>query len=325
MLRKVLTLLAIFVVFYLGAHFYIRWKNRVEVDTIKTSKLIDCEPNQVRTIRIQQSANGKDESMVFARADEPQAGVPPAAQLARAIWQLDNEKKAEADASLLNRIASQLCEIYDPIPQRAEDFKPVNPEFRGRKVELNLGANGKSDVHSIEFGTVGPDRQNVVRYLSAKGERVVKISPQLLELVSLAPNKYVSSRVLRMKADDIQQITAVIDGKERFSLERNGADWRLTVNGKEAKGHEDPVHYVNRLSTLLAMEVKPGKASDCTAKPHKVSLQLLGLGGRKETAAFDYGKSGMIAACDSARDAAFAVHRDMLKYLDLTSGMKWLH
>jgi hypothetical protein len=323
MLRKLFTLLVIFIVFYLGAHFYLRWKNRVEVDTIKTTKLIDCEPNQVRGIRVQQGESGKDEVLKFTRVDTPEAGVPPAEQLARAIWRSDTGNGAEADVSVLNHLASLACEIYDPIPKRAGDFKSEEkPSWRARSIEFTLGAGEKSEAHTVEFGPVGSDRQNLIRYRSAGTQQVAEISPQLLELASQPPQKFLSSRVLRMTADDIQTVAASYGGKEKFTLERVGSDWRMLVKGKASKGREDPDRFVNRLATLRALTVRPGQAENCGKGPSKVEFRLRGLGGKEELVAFDYGKSGSVTACSSARDALFGVHRDMLKYLDLTTARK---
>lgn len=318
MARKIAILFSLFIVFYLGAHFWIRWKNRIQVDTIKTSSLIECEPHQVRGLKVLQREAAAEQMIVFERTDNPEPGLPPAAQLAQAEWSESTPAMGEADSASLNRLASLVCELYDPIPQRPEEMVESSaPERRAQRLEVSVAKGEKLERHEIDFGQVGRDRLNVIRYRSGKGERTVKIPPQLLQLLSRPAKDFLNLRVLRSTADNIQHALVSFDGKERFTLERAGADWNISSAGKTIKPSEEVERYLNRLSTLKALEAKPGVAADCQKKPHKVSLELSLVGGKKEFVGFDFGKSGDVSACNGSRAASFRVHRDLVKHLDL--------
>jgi hypothetical protein len=318
MARKIATLFALFIVSYLGAHFYIRWKNRIQYDTIKTSSLIECEPNQIRSLKILQREGVAEQMLVFERIDTAEPGLPPAAQLAKSEWKESSPAVGEADTTVMNHLVSQICELYDPIPLRTEEMVDAAvPGRRAKRMEISILTNGKVEQHEMDFGPVSSDRQNVIRYRSPNGERVVKIVPQLLQLASKPPKDFLNLRVFRVNTDNTQAAIISFDGKEKFVLERQGADWRVTSAGKEMKPGREVERYLNTLTTLRAKEVVPGESADCEKKPHKAVIQLTAIGGRKELAGFDYGKKGPVAACDSARATKFTVDPDIVKYLDL--------
>ncbi|MGZ3713215.1 MAG: DUF4340 domain-containing protein [Bdellovibrionota bacterium] len=320
MAKKIATLLAIFVAFYMGAHFYIRWKNRIEVDTIKTSSLIECDANQVRSLKVLQREGVAETVVSFDRTDTPEQGVPLAAQLARADWKENSPAAGEADTATMNRLASLVCELYDPIPQTAKDFVDESvPDRRVHRLEILLNKNGKEERHEIDFGQVTSDRQNVIRYRSPGSERVVKIPVQLLQVASLPPQQFINRRVLRVTADNVQAAVISFGGKERFTIERAGADWHVTTGGKERKPLYEVERFLNTFATLRALEVKPapGEAASCAAKIHTMSIAMTTITGKKEIVGFDYGKSGPVLACNSTRESLFTVHRDMVPHLDL--------
>ena len=70
MIRKSLGLLGLFIAFYLGAHYYIRWKNTVTDDVTKIGRLVECQPNDARELTLHQVTSGKAEELSFRRADE---------------------------------------------------------------------------------------------------------------------------------------------------------------------------------------------------------------------------------------------------------------
>lgn len=319
MAKKIITLFLIFIAFYLGAHYWIRWRNRVHVDTIKTTSLVVCEANQLRALKILQREGAREELVTLERVDSFQPGLAPAQQLAKSEWKEILPVAGEADGVLLNRLVSLLCELYDPIPLRAADMVEADNSRRGaQKLEFSLEKNGRTEWHAIEFGAVSKDRQNIIRYRDGGGEeRVVKIPAQLSQLVSQPPKQFINLRVLKTTADDIQSASVTVGGKEKFLLERAGAEWRFLRGGREAKPREEVERYVNRFATLKALEAEPAAKQDCEGGAHKVKITFTRVAGEKEIVGFDYGKSGTLNACSSARSAKFKVHRDLLRYLEL--------
>jgi len=304
---------------YMGAHYWIRWKNTVHDDVTKISRLVDCEPNEVRSLSILQSAEGMQEELIFQRVDQAQSGVPSVVAYAGAEWKYVKPMLGEADSTLIRRVASTLCEIYDPIALRESDMKP--PEGEGRKaLRIAVGLEGKKKAEnlSVEFGQVGPDRMNIVMVTSASiGKRVVKIPDRFLQSASLTPEQYRSLQVMRTNADNIQQATLKIDGKERFSLERAGADWKILAGGKAGPASEEANRFVNRIATLKALDVLEPEHEPQRCRSGKAVFEVRGIAGREEIVRFDYGRGGDIAACSTSRSMKFRVHRDLLKYLDV--------
>lgn len=319
--RKILFLIALFVACYMSAHFYIRWKNRVDLDSVKTSRLVDCDPNQVRALKIVQKENEKEEELSFERVDVPAPGIPPSVAIAKAVWIQSAPAQNEADTSILNRLASMICEIYDPISVREPELAVSGAKVRrALKLEAAVGAAGQAvSVSTFEFGLVSSDRLNTVRYQAAGNKRMVKISPQLLQLASLPPAQYKNARVLRMNPDDVQYAKVSIDGKERFTLERAGSDWNVLLAQKNlGKGTPEAGRYVNRIATLRALDSQfdASAGAGCAKETHTVTVEIRGVGDDSERVGFDYQKKGDVSACNSTRSAKFKIHRDMVNYLE---------
>jgi hypothetical protein len=316
MARKIFTILLIFVCFYLGAHYWIRWRNRVTDDVTKISRLVNCEANDVRGIQIvrPKNKNGKEQTLAFDRADQPKEGVPAAAQMLFAEWKFLPPDHGEADAVVLNRLASMFCELYDPIPVRDEEFKPA---AAAEKIVYRL-ANGES--HAIQFGQVGSDRLELIRYQDPAGaEKTFKIDPKMLQLSTLDKGEYLNMRVMRMNADNVNVVSVYQGNREKFTLERTGDGWRVMVGGNEVgPGSEEARKFVNRLTTLKALKADEESLSpaQCERAQSRMSAEVQGVGDRKEAVFFQYKKTGPITVCDTARDALFTVHRDFIPYLE---------
>lgn len=315
------TLLLIFVVSYLGAHYWIRWKNTVHDDVTKITKLVDCEPNDVRYISILQDVEGKGEELEFTRVDNAAPGVPPVVAFAEAEWKFLKPLTGEADATLLRRIASTLCELYDPTLLRAEDMVLSPPGKRSaRKLRGGMKGKGDAETLAIEFGAVGPDRMSFISLSKERKQRFAKIPERFQQIASLPPAEYRSLQVMRMAGDNLQVATLKFNGKERFTLERSGAGWRVLVNGKETgAASEEANRFVNRLATLKGMEVLEPEYSPerCRQETARAELLVRGVAGREESLRFDYGRGGDISACSTGRSMKFRVHRDLLKYIDV--------
>lgn len=323
MARKITIILLIFVCFYLGAHFYIRWKNRVTDDSSKVTQLVQCDPNEVRGIKIFSRKGGKDTALSFSRVDQAEAGVPSAAQLSAAEWKYEAPLTGEADAAVMIRFASMFCEIYDPAPTRDEEYSegtaPVD------RVVFNLGEKGE---HTLRFGKTAEERMVVTRYEGPSGaSRTVKIQPKIMQLASQDPAAYLNTRVMRMSADNINVATVYYGAKEGFKLERQGEGWKVLVGGKEVgAGSEEAQKFVNRLTTLKALKVDAEALSpaNCERAQSKISVELAGVGNRKEALFFQYRpepkgkeKASGVTVCNTARDALFTVHRDLIPYIEM--------
>lgn len=319
MVKKIAIILLVFVCFYLGAHFYIRWKNRVTDDSSKVTQLVACDPNEVKGIKIA----GKDgKELLFTRVDQAAAGVPPAAQLAAAEWKYESPLSGEADAAAMIRFASMFCEIYDPAPTRDEEYAPGAAPVES--VTFNLGEKGE---HTLRFGKTAEERMVVTRYEGGGSSRTVKIQPKIMQLASQPAAAYLNTRVMRMTADNINVATVYRGSKESFALERRGDGWRVMAAGKEiGPGSEEAQKFVNRLSTLKALKVDSEalNPANCDRAQSQISVELTGVGDRKEALFFQYqpepkgkGKARGVTVCNTARDALFTVHRDLIPYIEV--------
>lgn len=316
MAKKLIALVLVFVSFYMGAHYWLRWRSRVTDNATKTTRLVECEPNSVRKITLR-LRNSKEESVAaFHREDVPRAGVPAAVQLADAVWRMDQPEQTEADAALLTRISSMVCALYDPIPARGDDWR--EGEAGGAKLGFTL-ADGSE--HSLHFGGLGADRLSVVRYRAGGAERLVRIPVKLFQLASLAPRTFVNLRLARIAPDNTQTVKFLVDGKERFSLEREGAGWQVLVGGKAlGAGSAEADRFLNRLLTLKGMAVEKMKypAAECARGSARFLVELTGVAGRSERLYFrPAGKARELLACNSERDALLRVHADLWRYLDI--------
>jgi hypothetical protein len=321
MARKLILLIALFVAFYLAAHLYIRRRNTVTDDVTKIFRLVECQPNDVKSLTIQQNNEGKAQEIHFERLDKPEPGIPAVTAVSRWEWKLASPPGGEADPVLVRRIASTICELYEPIPVRDEFFGLKSATRRlARKVTAALSGENTDRYISFEFGAMN-DRSTVVHFDDgAHGVRAYKIPDRFLQVTSLPPEEFRNLRVMRLDADNVQQATLTVDGKERFTLERAGADWKVLLGGKEkGDGAEEAGRFLNRISTLRALEVLDVAYGPkaCESAKAKAVLRVHGIAGREETLRFDYGRGGDISACSSLGTQKFRVHRDLLKYLDI--------
>lgn len=321
-LRRVLTLLVIFVAFYMGAHYWIRWRNTVTDDVTKISRLVECEPNGMRRLKLVREVGGKAEELRFERVDQPEPGLTPAMQFARSEWKYVSPFEGEADPVALRRVASVICELYDPVPMRKEDAQGGPGADGARALTASFsGPGGALDV-AFEFGPLsGGGRSSAIRFQGGGSERTVGIPSQLFQAASLAPEAYRNYRVMRVEGDNVQVVSLAVDGKERFSLERNGADWSVLAGGKQRPGSEAAGRFLNRLASLRAIGIEDPAYSPerCAQDKARAVVGLRAVAGREETLRFSYGKTGNMVACSTDRSTKFLVHRDLLKFLDVSA------
>jgi hypothetical protein len=320
MARKLLGLFLIFFVFYMSAHYYIRWRNTVTDDVTKIGRLVECQPNDVRAITIHQLTGGREEDLAFERLDHPEPGIPAVAAVDRWQWKMKTPVAGEADPAVIRRIASTLCELYDPIPVRASDFKPETLTRRlGRQLDATLATPSGEAKVSVDFGAL-TDRTTVIRYRGFGKESTVRIPDLFLETVSLPVDDYRNKKVMRTDADNVQQATLVIDGKERFTLERAGADWKVLLGGKEkGEGSDEAAKFVNRVSTVRAIGIDSEGISpqDCSALKARAVVDVRDVLGKVEEVRFAYGPRTDVTACSSLGSQKFHVHHDLVPFLDV--------
>lgn len=319
-LKIAASLLVLLVLTYLGAHYWLRWKRTVRDDVTKVGRLVECEPNEVRTVSIERNSAGGGETLTFERADVPAAGATAAVGFAQADWRYRSPLTGEADGTLLRRIASTVCELWDPVLVREQEVgEPAGTEGLARALHIGLSGGGKVE---LGFGAAGADRLVPIRVKDASGKvKAAKVPDLLLQTSSRPAQDYRSRLVMRMEADNVQRATLKIDGKERFTLERAGADWVVLAGGKKlGDSPAEAGKFVNRIATLQALEVLEPEygPKQCRTLKARAELGLSGVAGREETVIFDYGRGGDIAACSTARTMKFRVHRDLVKYLDVS-------
>ncbi|HEY8280349.1 MAG TPA: DUF4340 domain-containing protein [Bdellovibrionota bacterium] len=334
MARKLSALAIIFVVFYLCAHYYIRWRNTVTDDVTKLSRLVDCDPADFRSIQIRQISEGKIQELKFERVDMPEPGLSPAMVAARWEWKYAEPDLGEADPVWMRRIASTICELYDPVPLRPDAFQPVREGTHyAVRLTATLGAEGLQGSGGLQkaefdFGARAPDRTATLRYRSGSEERVVRISERFQQMASLPPEEFRNLRVMRLEADNVQRVSLKIGGKERFSMERTGADWKILRGGKElGQGMDGANRFLNRLASLKALGVEKLDygSKECEGSKAKAVLELSAVGDRDETLRFDYGRSGEVSACSTARRTKFRVHHEIVRYLDVPASAVLTH
>ncbi len=315
MAKKIAIILGVFVGFYLAAHYYIRWKNTVTDNVTKVKKIIPCEPNQIVGLKI----GSKDApTMEIRRVDQPTPGAPPALQFEQSEWKILGEHKMEAEQALTTGIVAKVCEIYDPIPVREEEYVRLG----GAKVTLLAvgSVEGSESTWSMEFTDLGQDRL-VVMKLSEGGEspKYYKTAAKLSQLISLPPKDFINTRLMRMPADAINRMSVGLAKGKSFRLERNGEGWDLYEGEKQlGSGSDEAIRFVNRFTTLKAIDVNYGELNPNVCDPDKgtATVQIEGLNNRVELLSFQYGKAGPIKACNSQREAIFSIHRDFLPFLE---------
>jgi hypothetical protein len=302
----------------MGAHYYIRWRNTVTDDVTKLGRIVECQANDVRAIRINGVIEGKPQELAFERLDHPIPGIPPAADLEQWQWKMSSPLAGVADPALIRRIASALCELYDPIPVRSSDFR-LGPEEK--KLEATLATSvGEAKVH-FEFGVLSRP-STVIRYFGFGQERTVRIPDLFLETISLPIEKYRNKKVLNLDADNIQRATLKVEGKERFTLERAGGDWKVFQNGKEkGAGNAEAGKFVNRISTLEAIEIvaEGFYAPECNSLKANALVQVQDVLGKVSEIRFAYSPNSDLTACSTRGSQKFRIHRDFLPYLDIST------
>lgn len=320
-MKKSLILLSLFVGFYMLGHFALRSWNQRKASVSEATKLVNCDPGKIQSVRIIQPsavASEATKELVFERIDSPDPSLPALAQFAKADWRLISPRKIEADSSILNRLTSLVCEQYNPLILKPDSFAlSESKDSRALKISYRFFGQEK-DSGEIHFGLVTADRMNIVQLKTGSESTVAKVPLSLLEASSMPEVSFENRRVLKMSADNIQTATVFKDGKESFTVQRAGADWKVLQAGKEiGEGSAEAGKYVNRLSTLRGIDILDAEFAPekCEKEKTNYRVEFVGVANRKETLFLNAAKGKPISSCSSERTAKFKIHEDILKYI----------
>lgn len=319
MKRKLAILFLIFIACYMGTHYYIKWKNRSFLDSEKTTKLIDCLPNQVREFSLRQMESGKEKELKFIRIDKPEAGLTDSVQLSKAEWQwVSPLVGAEADSGLFNRLASMVCGIYEPIPTKQEEMGDLPAtDLVAKEITFLWNKERGSKTATIRFGRMSQNRKNIIELTFDGQKKYFQISPELMQVLSQEQKYFSNMRVMKVALDNIQAAEVERNKKENFHLERDGADWSIVVDGKKTTGAAEAARFINRISTLRALEIINNNypAEECEKNGGQVVVKIQALAGQQEKIYFNTKGGEYLEACNSARKSKFKIHKEMWKYL----------
>lgn len=315
-MKKILIFLVVAITLYMGLHYWLRHKRTITDDVTKLGRLVDCDPNSISGFQI----NRTKESVTYERKDETAPGTPTTLSLENSEWYASGFVKGEADSSLFSRLATMVCETYDPLPVKDSDFQPL-PNGEKASIAFTEIKEGKKLNHLIGFGAQSSDRMTLIQYVSASGSvSTYKIPTKLYQLVAQPAKATLNRRVARVKSDNIMKVV-VKKKKGLFHLERNDSGWTV-LEGKKTLGTSpaEADKFINRITTLLAIDISADGLSPqyCEPKSADYEVNLSGVTGQGESVFFTVGKTGPLKACSSARNTLFFVHRDFLKFLQVT-------
>lgn len=316
MIKKIAFLIVLFLAAYLGAHFYIRESKKIKTDTAILTRLLDCEPNNVKRIKLY---NSQGHEIAFDRVDDLVNGMPSTAQFGMAEWDISMPDMGEGDTQAINRVASTTCESFNPVPINKSSWKgKASNEGITSYIELGFIKDEHEKRARLSFGESYPDKTvDIELKVDEREPEYFRISSKLFNLINEEEKNWKNFKITRMPNDSIQVVSVFLKNQEKFTLEREGISWRKKI-GSIDKGlvSEEANKYVNRISTLRALDIKNpnlGKAN-CESKAKDFKIIFRGLNNNSEIIVINKSKNHLFA-CSSARDSEFIVHGDMLKYL----------
>mgnify|MGYP003349266913 FL=1 len=133
---------------------------------------------------------------------------------------------------------------------------PAN-EKRASSLQFSLESSVGKRSFELQFGALRPDQTVEARLIrDGKPAGVFALPLILSQMVSLPNEAYRNLKVLRMEADNVQRAKLSIEGKERFTLERAGSDWKVFSGGRAlGDGSEEAGRFLNRMTTLRGIGI----------------------------------------------------------------------
>ncbi|MCO5142464.1 MAG: hypothetical protein M9962_05170 [Oligoflexia bacterium] len=314
MYKKIIALVILFIVAYLGAHFYIRESRQIKTDTTILTRLVDCEPNSIKKMKIR---NERGEVFEFIRTDLAIEGMPSSSQFAFAEWQVETPKNGEGDTQSINRLASMTCESFNPVPISEEDWKS---NISGLSNIVYMELETIKDNVLINFAKVHSDKTiDIEVKIGNKNSSYYRVPAKIFTLINAEENGWKNYKITKMPNDSIQIVSVFYKNQEKFTLEREGVSWRKKIDSVDKGLASDEANkYVNRISTLKAIEIKnPSFGKDnCESQAKDFKIVFRGLNNNSEVIVLNKNKDNLFA-CSSLRDSEFVVHKDLLKYLPI--------
>lgn len=306
------------------------WKSAREEQGADAHRLPpECRAKEVREvkIRVAHAESGEtDTSARIVRMDSPDPDLPEAVTSSAAVWEVVEPQLGEADALFMQRITGGLC--YLPTARRIKnpDFRALGLDRPQAEVTFHLPGT-KTPDWNFQFGAPLPERRVAMRIARGNEPALTYSVPEnFFRLLTSPTERLRNRRVLRMPLDRIDAVKVRAEGKERFVIERAGADWRLLRDGAEVRVSSDSlVKFVNRLGTLRALDVveKEVAPDDCRQIADAVEVEFEAMNKKTETLYFGRPadpsgeKRERMLACGTERKSLFGVHRDLWRYLNV--------
>ncbi len=313
MMKKLITLAFIFLAAWGAGYIWSKYHYTVSDGSMTIKKLIDCDAEKIQSVQFTRKKVGAaPELLAFEHV--------PALDSA---WKITNPNLGEADAVMMDHIVSLFCESFNPEAANA-DAKNLQLEKESTGVLLTQ-KDGKTFSFTI------PSEMNGRDALFLSNKKVFKILPVLKQAVNLPAEKYQNHRVMNMSGDNIISLCVYDGSMERYCFSREGSDWSVAQKEKVlGTGTEEVNKYANRVSTLLALHILDAQKSwpDCQKQIQagkNIRMEVTGVAGRKESLLFSAPlavasekRENFLLACNSTRGSLFAVHTDLLKFLNVS-------
>jgi hypothetical protein len=331
MKKKLIYLVTVFVVALLSGYFWLQWKHQKVLAERAPKAFLTCNKYDISQIELLRRENGGGKRYLFERTDHPKAGLTPETAALSAEWQLTVPEVVEADASLAKMMVQAFCDLYSYQKVENTDLSALGLKEPAVEVVLSAAAS-KEKNWRVRLSNKVPQSANQKHLVYAaipNGETwdVYLVPPTARMIFFIPKERFNNRRLVKMQVHDVQLAKVFFQGVERFSIERSGGDWQLISAGKNLGVNEEAGKYINRISTLSAIELLANSGGEkyCTSKPKEleVEVQLVGVADRRETIRFSKpsmqkGKT-LMKACSHSRQAIFGVHPEMWKYLDQSS------
>lgn len=323
MKKKIVVLMVIFVVTFGIARLWSNTRNTVSGSNAPRKPIIECSATKVRQISFERTgATPGDEKISLQRVDIAASGLADAIAALDAKWNTTSPEASEANADLSMRLADALCGFFEVVEEKNIEMGNVNLKIEFSEGEAAATGAGKKWTLSFSEKTV---RGRV--YLSVLGSSQIYSVPEKIAALFRMPfANYKNRRVMGNRLDNLQLARIKFSNKERFTLERAGADWQISfAKQKNLPTTDEATKFVNRLGTLMAMETFKNEISteECAKLAPDVTVELEAVAGRKETIHFSKPKQSAFStekrmiACSSEHRALFGVHPDLWSFLDV--------
>ena len=287
-----------------------------------------CDPNQIREFKLTRFfAQEEREEIIFKRTDPERVGSSETAQRIRTQWSIAQPNYGEAETSMAQRIVSSVCDMPRAVRIKSPNFTKLG--LVDPLIEVSFTIPSEEEEYFVNwrysFGKELPGKKMSMMFSADNVRTMAFTVPRNLKRFLSPPSKsFRNRRVMQMPLDTVDFMRVSMEGKERFTLERAGSEWKIIVNQEEmGTANKTASQFVNRLGTLRAMDILDSNldSDKCGRLNHIFAIDVEGVGNRKERILFAKPKELVgrkrirILACSSRRTTLFGVHSDMWNYL----------